>query len=561
MTQSQALDILKTGANVFLTGEPGSGKTHTVNVYVEYLRAHGIEPAITASTGIAATHIHGQTIHSWSGIGINRTLSPYDIDRIATTEHVVKRIQKTKALIIDEISMIDATTLDMVDTILRAIKQNDEPFGGIQIVMVGDFFQLPPITQVGQQPHFAFVASVWGRMKPVICYLTEQHRQRDTEFLSLLSAIRKNTYGPEDHRVIERKLYQPTDDVIHDFTATRLFSHNKNVDAINTVELNKLPTLSTCFLMQSKGRETLVAQLKKGCLSPEELELKIGAVVMCTKNNQQKGYANGTLGTVLGFEPGTKFPIIETKDGIRITIEPAEWIIEENGKTKAMITQVPLRLAWAITIHKSQGMSLDAAVMDLRDVFEYGQGYVALSRVRSLDGLHILGWNRQAFLVHPQILEKDQYFMRQSESAAAIFGDMSQIEREKMQHNFVLASGGVVDRVKKKSTKKVAGDTFQTSLALVLQGRSIGEIAKERSLAPVTIIGHIEKLVQQRRLGVADIIYLIDKKTFSGFEDIKATFVSLDTSKLTPIREHYNGKFTYEQLRFARMLIELGYPH
>ena len=177
MTQSDALNILQTGANVFLTGEPGSGKTHTVNAYVAWLRSHGIEPSITASTGIAATHIRGMTIHSWSGLGILNRLTPVDLDRIASKEHVVKRIQKTRVLIIDEVSMLSGTVLEMVDEIAREVRHSDKPFGGIQIVLVGDFFQLPPVSRAGTEAHFAFTSSVWRALNPLTCYLTEQHRQ------------------------------------------------------------------------------------------------------------------------------------------------------------------------------------------------------------------------------------------------------------------------------------------------------------------------------------------------------------------------------------------------
>jgi ATP-dependent exoDNAse (exonuclease V) alpha subunit len=561
MTQVEALQILKTGANVFLTGEPGAGKTHTVNAYVSYLRGHGIEPAITASTGIAATHIFGQTIHSWSGIGIRRVLTRYDLDHIATTEYLVRRIQKTKVLIIDELSMIDAKTLDMVDLVCREIKQSGEAFGGMQVVLVGDFFQLPPITRFGEEPHFAFEAEVWKTMLPVTCYLSEQHRQSDMQYLSVLSAIRKNTYDQEHHDHLQKRLINPSDAVTHSNTVTRLFPHNVDVDEINARELAKLSSLVTVYSMTSKGKESLVASLQKGCLSPGQLELKVGAIVMCTKNNQQKGYVNGTLGTVVAFESGTKYPVIKTHQSTRIVIEPADWIIEENGKQKALITQIPLRLAWAITIHKSQGMSMDAAVMDLREVFEYGQGYVALSRVRTLGGLHLLGWNQRTFQVHPVILAKDTLFIQQSELAAVSFGDMPKDELEALHHNFIVASGGTISVVKKSTMKKkVAENTFQVTLMFVLQGKPITAIAKERGLTPVTILGHIEKLVANKRLVYEDIEYLVDDVTIKNLPDIKRTFLNYDTSKLSPVYEHYKGRYSYEQLRCARMLMLLGYP-
>lgn len=456
MTQADALTILKTGANVFLTGEPGSGKTHTVNDYVSYLRTHGIEPAITASTGIAATHIHGQTIHSWSGIGIRKSLSAYEFDHIATTESTVRRIRNTTTLIIDEISMIDAATLDLVDVVCREIRQRNEPFGGIQIVLVGDFFQLPPVTRGGESVHFAFESGVWHRMRPIICYLTEQHRQSDDVFLRLLSAIRKNTYGVLHHEHLERRRIvdrEALDNLDGIKQLTRLFAHNIDVDAINSRELEKLPGETAQFTMSNKGSVGLVATLQKGCLSPENLLLKVGAVVMCTKNNREKQYVNGTLGVVTGFEVGTHYPIITTRDKRTITIEPVDWNIEDRGKVKACITQIPLRLAWAITIHKSQGMSLDAALMDLSQVFEYGQGYVALSRVRSLSGLHITGWNQQTFLVHPRILIEDTVFEKLSQTAEETFASMPTERIIGMHHNFILASGGVVEEKNKKSSK------------------------------------------------------------------------------------------------------------
>ena len=556
MTQEHALTILKTGANVFLTGEPGSGKTHTINQYVAYLRSHGVEPAITASTGIAATHIHGQTIHSWSGIGIRSTLTPYDIDALTTTEHVVRRIQKTAVLIIDEISMIDAQTLDLVDTVCREVKQRAEPFGGIQVVLVGDFFQLPPVSKGGQEVRFAFESRVWHTMRPIICYLSEQHRQQDKTYTAILSAIRKGEYGEVHHEHLAARHRATDTEHPLDMSVTRLFPHNTDVDAINTQEFNKLHGVPMCFTMTSSGRESLVSALKKGCLSPESLELKIGAVVMCTKNNTQKGYVNGTLGTVTGFEQGTKYPIIETHDGIRIVIEPVDWVVEEDGKQKARITQVPLRLAWAITIHKSQGMSLDTAVMDLSQVFEYGQGYVALSRVRTLERLHLLGWNRRALEIHPRISERDMQFRQQSEQAEVIFADLPKAQVETMQHNFILASGGTITKQKVSHRKKQdRGDTYETTLLMVLQEKPLVVIAKERTYTVATILSHIETLVESKRLATEDIAYLLEPKTARTLDDILHTFRTYDTSKLTPIYEHYKGAYSYEQLRLARMLL------
>ncbi|HYC83054.1 MAG TPA: PIF1 family DEAD/DEAH box helicase [Candidatus Paceibacterota bacterium] len=450
MTQEQALTILKTGANVFLTGEPGAGKTHTINQYVKHLREHGIEPAIAASTGIAATHIGGMTIHSWSGIGIKRQLTPYDLDHLASNEYVNKRMTRANVLIIDEISMLSADVLTMVDQATRAVRRVDMPFGGMQVVCVGDFFQLPPISAPGERPRFAFESRSWEELRPVICYLHEQHRQDDPAFLAVLSALRSNLLE-ESHRAHLLGRSGVHDDELQG--VTRLFPHNVNVDQLNNAELSRLSSASTKYQMVGQGKEALVESLKKGCLSPEDLVLKEGAAVMFTKNNPAAGFANGTLGTVTGFEKETKYPIVRTHGGEKITAAPMEWAIEEEGKVKARISQVPLRLAWAITVHKSQGMSLDAAVMDLGAAFEYGQGYVALSRVRRLSGLYLVACNERALMVHPEILERDQDFRSESEAAERGFGEMDDADIKQMHDNFILSCGGTLEKKEKETSK------------------------------------------------------------------------------------------------------------
>ena len=191
MTQEQALDILKTGGNVFLTGEPGTGKTYVINQYIAWLEAAGINVAVTASTGIAATHIGGMTIHAWSRIGPRDSLSPYDLDQIVNHEKTSRRIKKAQVLVIDEISMLGGPTLGMVDQVIRAIRQTNEPFGGLQVIFVGDFFQLPPIVRPGEETQYAFESLSWQQARPLICYLTDQYRQDDEMLLGLLKSIRQ----------------------------------------------------------------------------------------------------------------------------------------------------------------------------------------------------------------------------------------------------------------------------------------------------------------------------------------------------------------------------------
>lgn len=442
MTQATALAILKTGTNVFLTGEPGSGKTYLVNEYVRYLRAHEIHVAITASTGIAATHINGVTIHSWSGIGIRKKLMPRDLDIITGTERIAKQVRRTQVLIIDEISMLDAATLDMVELVCRTIRHIDEPFGGLQVVVVGDFFQLPPVSKHGEEPaQFAFTSAAWAETMFQVCYLTEQHRQSDTALSSVLAAIRGGVIEEEMIAHLQTRRIAHHDDQIH---ATKLYSHNANVDEVNATKLAQLPDETHVFEMEHHGAKSKVEQLMRGCLSPEKLELKIGASVMCTRNNPEKGFSNGTLATIIDFDPHDHYPIIKTRTGRRITVEPMEWAMEEGEKVRARISQIPLRLAWAITVHKSQGMSLDAAVMDLSQSFAFGQGYVALSRVRTLDGLFLLGWNDRALAVDPLIQEHDRTMRAQSLVAENAHQARDQ---SKDAEAFIRHSGGNVNTV------------------------------------------------------------------------------------------------------------------
>jgi len=401
MTQEETLNILKIGKNVFLTGEPGSGKTHTVNRYISWLKEHDIEPAITASTGIAATHIGGMTVHSWSGIGISNQLSSEDLTVISGRSNVRRRVSAAQVLVIDEVSMLSGATLSLVDLVCRKIRENSMSFGGLQVVLVGDFFQLPPISRDGTKVSFAYESDAWQRMNPAVCYLDEQHRQEDTAFLATLSAIRKNKCE-EGHRAsLAERIHLPKN-VPEDIP--KLFPHNADVDRINGEKLVWLPGKLFSFDMEAHGTGPLVEFLKKSCLSPETLALKIGAAVMFTKNSREGKFVNGTLGTILGFDAVSGYPIVRTREGRKIFAEPLEWTIEDRGRVLARVAQIPLRLAWAITVHKSQGMSMDAAAVDLSTAFAYGQGYVALSRVRRYSGLYLLGLNARALEVHPEVL-------------------------------------------------------------------------------------------------------------------------------------------------------------
>jgi ATP-dependent DNA helicase PIF1 len=440
MTQAEALSILKLGVNVFLSGEPGAGKTHTINEYIKWLRERGVEPSVTASTGIAATHVGGMTIHSWSGIGIKKNVSDWDIEMIQAREKTALRMVQTNILIIDEISMLDAETLNSVDRVLRTLRRRpmmeEQSFGGLQVIFVGDFFQLPPVSR-GQDVQFAFEGEAWKAANPVVCYLSEQHRQEDSVFLDLLNAVRRNEVEDYHYETLRGRM-----NLDRKTKATRLHTHNVDADRVNDESLAKVDGKTHVFHMVSKGARTLVEAIKQNCLSPETLVLKEGARVMFTRNNFDEGYVNGTLGEVIGFALNGN-PIVKTKSGKRIEAGQGEWSITDGPKILAQVKQIPLRLAWAITVHKSQGMSLDAAVIDLSQAFEFGQGYVALSRVRSLEGLFLEGINDRALMLHPTITRQDAIFRAKSDAAQKRIETIPDDEREVLESNFLRAIGAI----------------------------------------------------------------------------------------------------------------------
>lgn len=471
MTQREALDILKLGHNVYLTGAAGSGKTYLLNQYIAYLRENKIPVGITASTGIAATHMGGTTIHSWVGMGISDEMTEKEIFDLFKRHYLRSRFVKTKVLIIDEISMLHAKRLDLVDAICRAFKKNSLPFGGMQVVMCGDFFQLPPVvkkvaptpvipSEVGLWPEpgeakkrlsrdtstdkriqddsgldFVTESDVWNSMQLRVCYLDEQHRQDDRAFLRVLNDIRNNEVNEMTFEYLSERLDKETEGYVR---PTRLFTHNADVDAINAKHLAELPGEEHEYMMNWQGSMGLVETLRKSCLAPEKLVLKKGAHVMFVKNNYDEGYVNGTLGEVINFDENG-LPLVRTFDGSEISAGRASWEVkeEDSEQVKAAISQLPLRLAWAITVHKSQGMSLDAAEVDLSRSFLPGMGYVALSRVRSLAGLKLMGLNQIALQIHPAVSVMDQDFISRSNDSVLDLQGLEEAKKHQMQKDFL----------------------------------------------------------------------------------------------------------------------------
>lgn len=313
----------------------------------------------------------------------------------------------------------------MVDEVCRLVrKKPDEPFGGIQLVMSGDFFQLPPVNRSGsREGGFVVGSRVWHELEPVIIYLNTQHRQREgDDLLDILTSMRaKDIRRHHAEKLLARTEIEPPAGA----RLTELHTTNVDVDRINEQQLTKLEGDELIYQQHTTGAQNYVENLERSVLAPPVLTLKQGALVMAVKNDASRRFANGSIGTVVDFEPGTEYPVVEFLNGRMVTMMPETWELRDGDKKRASISQVPLRLAWAITVHKSQGMTLDAARIDLRKAFVPGMGYVALSRVKDISNLYLSGINRMALEMSEDAHNIDESLRSRAVSDAKRFSHLA----------------------------------------------------------------------------------------------------------------------------------------
>ena len=387
---------LDEGRNVFLTGMAGTGKSTLLRGLIE---ERGAVVTITAATGIAALNVGGVTVHRWSGmmLGPRGDQSDEEYFRQLQQDHRFSvragfdRVRDCELLVIDEISMLSGRTLQFLDFLCRRLRRCDAPFGGIQIVATGDFLQLPPVRKNPAVPYdWAFLTKAWSEAAFAVVHLTKIHRQDEPDFTRALSAFRQGEIRGSDAGVLHRRVVS-----FPDANITRLYTHNVQVDKWNAYRLGELPGEEVLHEARLSGPDSQQQFLCDNLLTPQQLVLKPGARVMFTVNNAEVGYVNGQTGVVDAVDARS---VVVSTNGSLLDVPRFTWRYDERDKRSAAFVQFPLRLAYALTIHKSQGLTLDSAYVDVRAAREPGQAYVALSRVRTLAGLHLKGWFSGVFV-------------------------------------------------------------------------------------------------------------------------------------------------------------------
>jgi len=417
MDQETALGILLSGKNAFITGAAGAGKTFLLNEFMTRAKRAGKRVAKTASTGIAATLLNGNTLHSWSGIGLRDHLNRWFFDDMPKSRR--ETIARADILAIDEVSMVKDWYLDLVNEVCKVVRVSSRPFGGLQVVFSGDFAQLPPVDG-DHAGGFAYLSQAWAETDPVICYLNTQFRQEDGgNFAEILNAIRTGTYRRGHiEPIMARK------GAVLEGNVTELHTMNRNVDGVNSRHLANILGEERSFQAAYTGGRNYIDSLKRGVLAPDVLKLKKGATVMAVKNDSDKRFVNGSVGEVVDFDDMSGFPIVKFNNGKTVTVTPDIWERRDDSRRLASMTQIPLKLAWAITVHKSQGMTLDAAVVNLSYTFAPGMGYVALSRIKSLDSLSLIGLSKSALVVSPEAIAMNQTWEKAAAEAAEKYADL-----------------------------------------------------------------------------------------------------------------------------------------
>lgn len=409
----KVLTLLQNGENVFLTGFAGTGKSYILGKLKDKFKK---KLTITSTTGLAAVNVKGQTLHSWAGVGLCKNPVHKTVEKIRTRKTQLRQILNCKILAVDEISMLNIEAFEYINQVLMEIKESSEPFGGIQVIFIGDFFQLPPVEKDLDIPkRYCFDSDLWNDLNLKNVILKKNYRQNQEGFINALAHMRTNCLDAEDiellnSRCVESDTYQT--DMLH------IFSTNEEANRYNSAKFNMIEEPARVFMAQdgvyrgnklvyddfTESENYILEIFSKNCRADRDIVLKLGARVMLLVNMDfNKGLINGACGSIQRFnESGIS---IKFDNGLEATIPKHKFEYYYNDRVVAERLQYPLKLAYGITIHKSQGMTLDKLVVDCSRIFERGQAYVAMSRVKTLEGLFIKSFSEEKVMVDSHVAE------------------------------------------------------------------------------------------------------------------------------------------------------------
>ena len=558
--------VEKTDVSLFLTGKAGTGKTTFLREVVRYTKKKCI---VLAPTGIAAVNAGAMTIHSFFQFGlgpfVQGVIEPKSDFRINKSK--LELIRHLQLLIIDEVSMVRADLMDRIDVELRRIRRNSKPFGGVQLLMIGDLQQLPPIAHGGEdellrqyyKTLYFFSSAALKSMKYSCIELKNVYRQTDRHFIDILNHARDCTLTSQDisdlnARYIPGFSPKPEDGYI------RLMTHNRQVDYVNETEMEKLDSKPYTFVAAVTGTFP-----EESYPTANSLTLKKGAQVMFIKNDPERRFINGTLGEVKSIDKNS-IAVKLTESGTVIDVEPMEWqniryqfdeeSKEISSKQIGRFKQYPLKAAWAITVHKSQGLTFDKAIIDVHAAFSPGQAYVALSRCRTLDGLVLSSLVSASVFMRDNAVDAYMNYISRPVEELAFSSCYEYFEYEKNPEPEEVAPADKVkvnkEKPKKEKKEELRDDTgkklntFEYSYWLYNQGNTVEQIAEKRKLNPVTIEGHLARYVAS---GDIDVHEFVDGDTL---QKVEAYCMEHPEEKaLKPIFEHFDAKIPYGVLRMA----------
>lgn len=558
--------VEKTDMSLFLTGKAGTGKTTFLREVVRYTKKKCI---VLAPTGIAAVNAGAMTIHSFFQFGlgpfVQGVIEPKSDFRINKSK--LELIRHLQLLIIDEVSMVRADLMDHIDVELRRIRRNSKPFGGVQLLMIGDLQQLPPIAHGGEDEFlrqyyktlYFFSSSALKSMKYNCIELKNVYRQTDRHFIDILNHARDCTLTSQDISDLNAR-YVPGFSPKPEDGYIRLMTHNRQVDYVNETELEKLDSKPYTFEAAVTGTFP-----EESYPTADSLTLKKGAQVMFIKNDSERRFINGTLGEVKSIDKNS-IAVRLAESGTVIDVEPMEWqniryqfdeeSKEISSKQIGRFKQYPLKAAWAITVHKSQGLTFDKAIIDVHAAFSPGQAYVALSRCRTLDGLVLSSPVSASVFMRDNAVDAYMNYISRPVEELAFSSCYEYFEYEKKPEQEAVAPVKKVkvnqEKPKKEKKEELRDDTgkklstFECSYKLYNQGNTIEQIAEKRGFNQSTIEGHLARYVAS---GDIDVHEFVDGDTL---QKVEAYCMEHPEEKaLKPIFEHFDAKISYGVLRMA----------